>query len=175
VGYCGGTTKNPTYHNLNDHTETVDIEFDPSKTTYQKLLDLFWDNHDYTQCHKRQYMSAIFYNNEEQKSIAETSLAETQKKSNKPIATKILPNKAFYEAEDYHQKYMLRNHKGLLQSLALSDKQLVKSHVAARLNGYVGMFGSLSDWEMEWTTLGITQEQSDYVKQQITSGSRGNC
>jgi len=175
VGYCGGTTKNPTYHNLSDHTETVDIEFDPAQTTYQKLLDIFWDNHDPTACHKRQYMSAIFYNNEEQKKLAESSLSSIQKKTARPIATKILPNEAFYDAEDYHQKYMLRQQPSLLQSLGLDGKKLVKSHVAARLNGYVGQFGDLNEFEKEWPTLGITEEQADYMKQQMTSGSRGNC
>ncbi|KAK8786050.1 hypothetical protein V5799_007584, partial [Amblyomma americanum] len=101
VGYTGGTAKDPTYRNLGDHTETIQLEFDPTKTDYKTLLNMFWDFHDPTACHKRQYMSAIFYHDKEQKAIAEESLKRQQSKIKKPIATKIMPAGTFYDAEEY--------------------------------------------------------------------------
>ncbi len=83
-----------------DHTETVEIEFDPEKQTYEKLLKMFWANHDPTQCHKRQYMSAIFYHGEEQKAKAEKSKEEHQETVKREIQTKILPAGTFYQAEE---------------------------------------------------------------------------
>ncbi|XP_054163942.1 peptide methionine sulfoxide reductase-like [Oppia nitens] len=167
VGYTGGTTISPTYHRLGDHTETIDIEFDPNVTTYEKLLNLFWTNHSPTVCHKRQYMSAIFYHNDNQKQLAEKSVQETQKLYSKPIQTKILLLDVFYEAEDYHQKYMLRKHNDLLKSLSLSDKQLIRSHIASRINGYLGNFGSIKQFEDESINWGLTDHQMNYIREQI--------
>jgi peptide-methionine (S)-S-oxide reductase len=82
-----------------DHTETVDIDFDPAQTSYEKLLKMFWNNHDSTSCKSRQYMSAIFFHNNEQKKHAEQSLQDHQKATSKKIQTRILPAETFYEAE----------------------------------------------------------------------------
>lgn len=101
VGYTGGTTKNPTYQNLGDHTETVQLEYDPIATSYDRLLEMFWGFHDATACHKRQYMSAIFYHDQEQKQIAEDSFKKQQHKIGKTLATKILPAETFYDAEEW--------------------------------------------------------------------------
>jgi len=83
-----------------DHTETVDIEFDPQKTSYETLLGYFWKWHNPTTSHNRQYMSAIFYHNDEQKRLAEISCDEMQKHMALPIATKITEALPFYEAEE---------------------------------------------------------------------------
>lgn len=82
-----------------DHTESVQIDYDPKVTSYDKLLKLFWNNHDSTACHTRQYMSAIFYHNEEQKEAAEKSKEVHQKKKMRPVVTKILKAETFYDAE----------------------------------------------------------------------------
>ena len=82
-----------------DHTETVDIHYDPTLTSYRELLKMFWVNHDSTACHSRQYMSAIFYHNEEQKQLAEETKKEHQKTLGKPIVTRIAKAGTFYEAE----------------------------------------------------------------------------
>lgn len=100
VGYAGGTKANPTYHALGDHTETIDMDYDPNEISYSELLDIFWNNHDPTTNCKRQYMSAIFYHDEEQRLLAEETKAVMTKKKNRPIQTQILPAKEFYEAEE---------------------------------------------------------------------------
>ena len=83
-----------------DHTETIEIEFDPKVTSYSRMLELFWENHDPTRCASRQYMSAIFFHGDEQKKLAEKSKEEEQKKRSKEIVTKIHKAEAFYNAEE---------------------------------------------------------------------------
>lgn len=122
VGYTGGKTKNPTYEqvcsNTTNHAEAIQIQFNPKKITYKKLLDIFWKLHDPTQLNQQgvnigtQYRSAIFYHNEKQKQEAENSKQEQQKKLNKKIVTEITKITEFYLAEDYHQKYY-KKHEGL--------------------------------------------------------------
>ena len=84
-----------------DHTETIQIEFDPNEINYETLLDVFWENHNPAAMVKRQYMSAIFYEDEGQKQIAEKSL-EMVKEKLKPrtVRTQILPAERFYDAEE---------------------------------------------------------------------------
>lgn len=166
VGYTGGTTPSPTYHNLGDHTETVTLEYDPSETSYQKLLALFWRHHSPTVQRTRQYMSAIFYHDEEQLRMAENTKSDVQASSARPIVTKILPAETFYDAENYHQKFMLRNNSALLNSLNLDNSQIITSHVATRLNGYLAGHKK-QQFEQEWKSLGLSQEQADFVRQQI--------
>lgn len=118
VGYEGGKTANPTYETVCSHTtghaEVVRVEFDPSRVTYDQLLDVFWANHNPTQVNRQgpdfgdQYRTVIFYHSPEQKAAAEVSKAklEASGKYNKPIATQIVPTETFYIAEDYHQQYL---------------------------------------------------------------------
>lgn len=170
VGYTGGTTKDPTYRSLGDHTETVQLEYDPTKTDYKTLLNMFWGFHDPTACHKRQYMSAIFYHDKEQKAAAEESLKQYQNKLGKQVATKILAAGTFYDAEDYHQKYLLRRNAALCESLKKAGlKNFKESHVAARLNGYCCGGGSLANFEAEHQKLGLTDVQAVLVRQCMKS------
>jgi len=108
-GYTGGTAENPSYEQVcggtTDHTEAVQIQYDPQKVSYEELLDAFWDMHDPAYPTKTQYKSAIFYHTLEQKAAAETSRDRRQLKLNAPIATEILPAQPFYRAEEYHQRY----------------------------------------------------------------------
>lgn len=108
VGYSGGTTENPTYTNLGDHTETVEVTFDPKKISYEALLEHFWAEHDATMEMKTQYKSAIFAMDQAQQTTAEQSKDERQTKLKKRIVTEIQPAGEFYEAEDYHQKYLAK-------------------------------------------------------------------
>jgi peptide-methionine (S)-S-oxide reductase len=116
VGYEGGAKENPTYHDVctdrTGHAEVVQVEVDPSKVTYDQLLDVFWENHDPTTLNRQgpdigtQYRSVIFYHNEKQKAAAEVSKERWQAKFKRPIVTQIIPAETFYEAEDYHQQYL---------------------------------------------------------------------
>jgi len=91
---------NPSYYNLGDHTETTEVVYDPSQTSYARMLEMFWKNHDSTARCTRQYMSAIFYNNEEQKKLAEDSMKAAQSSKIKKIQTVIVPATTFYDAEE---------------------------------------------------------------------------
>lgn len=120
-GYSGGPEKNPTYKQVSagrtGHTESVDIVFDPAKTSYERLLEVFWRNIDPTQrggqfCDKgSQYRSAIFYRTPRQKELAEKSrdaLARSDRLK-APIVTEVTAFRAFYPAEEYHQDYYKKN------------------------------------------------------------------
>lgn len=116
-GYTGGTVENPTYEQVcsgsTGHYEAIQVTFDPSKITYGELLERFWKSIDPTDKYGQfvdkgnQYLSAIFYHDENQKKLAEDSKVKLEKsgKFERPIATKILPESEFYRAEEYHQNY----------------------------------------------------------------------
>lgn len=118
-GFAGGTTENPTYQEVctetTGHAEVTEIEFDPAKISYAKLLEVFWQAHDPTTLNRQgadvgtSYRSIILYRNEKQKLIAEKSKLEAQNNFRSPIVTEIVPLKKFYKAEDYHQKYYDNN------------------------------------------------------------------
>ena len=118
-GYTGGHKVNPTYHKVSagdtGHVEAVQIVFDPKKTGYEKLLEVFWRNVDPLDnggqfCDRgNTYTSAIFYQNEEQKKLAEQSMTAIEKKLGKAVVTMIRPAATFYAAEDYHQDYYKKN------------------------------------------------------------------
>jgi peptide-methionine (S)-S-oxide reductase len=118
VGYAGGTKENPTYEDVctdrTGHAEVVEVEFDPSQTTYDELLNVFWSNHNPTTLNRQgpdvgtQYRSVIFYYSPEQESTAKASKGklETSGRFNRPIVTQIEPAPTFWRAEEYHQRYL---------------------------------------------------------------------
>jgi peptide-methionine (S)-S-oxide reductase len=120
-GYIGGSVANPTYQQVSagttGHTEAVQVRYDPSKTSYAKLLEAFWPTIDPLTAnaqfcdHGSQYRSAIFYGTADQQTQAEASKAALQNSGrfNQPIVTEILPASTFYPAEDYHQDYYQKN------------------------------------------------------------------
>jgi len=174
VGYAGGTKDKPSYYSLGDHTETVDLDYDPEVTDYDKLLKMFWNNHNPTINCSRQYMSAIFYHDDEQKAKAEETMKEAQQKAKGKITTQILPADKFWEAEDYHQKYLLQQHPWVVTALDIDPgEDLIKSHVAARLNGYIGGYGKSSMFDVEWEKLGINEKMAHYVRNQMIRNHRG--
>jgi peptide-methionine (S)-S-oxide reductase len=108
VGYTGGTSSSPTYHNIGDHCEAIQIEFDPHKITYEELLEKFWQLHDPTAEYETKFRSAIFYLDERQRDLAEASRTAMQTHFDQPIATEILPATKFYSAEQYNQHYFAK-------------------------------------------------------------------
>ncbi len=119
-GYTGGTLANPSYEDVcnsdTGHAEAVEVTYDPEKVTYERLLEVFWNNHNPTTPnqqgpdHGSQYRSVIFYHDDEQKRLAEASKKnlEVSGKWSKPIVTEIVSAEIFYKAEDYHQRYFER-------------------------------------------------------------------
>ena len=120
-GYVGGKTRNPTYEQVSSgstgHAEAVEVEYDPSKVSYEKLLDVFWVNVDPTVKDRQfcdvgtQYRSGIFYLNDEQRRLAEASRARLEKSRpfKQPILTEITAAGDFWPAEEYHQDYYKKN------------------------------------------------------------------
>jgi peptide-methionine (S)-S-oxide reductase len=118
VGYAGGSKEHPSYQDVcsdeTGHAEVVEVEFDPQTIGYDKLLDVFWANHNPTTLNRQgpdvgtQYRSVIFYHSPEQKAQAEASKAALEKsgKYSRPVVTQIEPAPRFWRAEDYHQKYL---------------------------------------------------------------------
>ncbi|MFH0988729.1 MAG: peptide-methionine (S)-S-oxide reductase MsrA [bacterium] len=119
AGYAGGTKPNPTYEEVctgrTGYAEVARITYDPSKISFEKLLDVFWKAHDPTTLNRQggdigtQYRSAIFYHNEQQKLAAEKSMKNAQQDFDTPIVTAIQPLKQFTIAENYHQDYFKNN------------------------------------------------------------------
>jgi peptide-methionine (S)-S-oxide reductase len=118
-GYAGGQTPDPTYEQVcsktTGHAEVVQIEFDPTKVSYEKLLKTFWKVHDPTTLNRQgadrgpQYRSIILCHDDAQRQDAEKSKKEAQPRFTDPIVTEIVPLKKFYPAEDYHQDYFRKN------------------------------------------------------------------
>ena len=124
VGYCGGQTDNPTYHDVcshgTGHAEAVEVTYDPLQISYDGLLKVFWKCHDPTQLNRQgpdfgeQYRSSIFYHTEAQHIAALASRAELESRHafRRAVVTQIVPAAFFWEAEAYHQKYHHRNSGG---------------------------------------------------------------
>ena len=175
VGYCGGTTSAPTYHNIGDHSETLQVDYDPAKLSYDDLLAVFWTTHDPTsRSWSRQYMSAIFYGNEAQKQVALRSKAAYEQAHDK-VHTEIAPLGAFHIAEDYHQKYYLRSTPALMKEFAAfypNAADFTASTAAARVNGYLDGCGSLSDVKAALPSLGLPSQAEQFLLARVGSNGR---
>jgi len=162
VGYTGGTTENPTYRRLGDHTESIQIDYDPSRVTYEKLLDVFWENHNATEgSWSKQYMPAVFFHNDDQRRAAVESKAREAVRAQDTIQTKLIPLETFYPAEDYHQKYWLQQKRALLKEfnrMYPEHGDFVDSTAAARVNGYLEGHGTYESLLAEIDTFGLSPE-----------------
>jgi peptide-methionine (S)-S-oxide reductase len=118
VGYTGGTTENPTYEEVKTgrtgHAESLEIQFDPERISYEDILDYFFRLHDPTTANRQQndvgtqYRSAIFYHDETQREAALRAIERAQKKWSNPVVTEVVAATRFWPAEDYHQDYLQR-------------------------------------------------------------------
>ena len=125
VGYAGGTTRNPTEADVSlgrtGHAEVVEVEYDPETVSYERLLDVFWANHDPTTLNRQEadigspYRSAIYFHTPEQEAAARASKEQLDRSGRfrRPIVTEIAPAPTFYRAEEYHQRYLEK--RGLAQ------------------------------------------------------------
>jgi peptide-methionine (S)-S-oxide reductase len=118
-GYIGGLAANPTYQQVvtgrTGHTEAVEIVYNPAVVSYERLLDVFWKNHDPLAKDRQfcdrgnQYRPGVFYHNDEQRALAEATRTKHQARFKQPIQTEITAATTFYNAEDYHQDYYKKN------------------------------------------------------------------
>ena len=116
VGYAGGKVENPTYQQVcsdaTGHAEVVEVTYDDEKVPYEQLLAVFWAEHDPTQLNRQgpdigsQYRSVVFVHDPEQRAAAEASRASVQERRTRPVVTQIEDAPPFWEAEDYHQRYL---------------------------------------------------------------------
>jgi len=174
VGYTGGTLSDPTYHHLGDHTEAFQVDYDPSRTSYEQLLALFWLSHSpWRESLNRQYMAAIFYQGEGQRRVAVESRERIAAGLHREVRTQLAPLERFYVAEDYHQKYYLRGHADLLGEFrAYSPQQFTDSTVAARLNGYVAGQGSVEQLAQELESFGLSAKAASGLERAVRASAR---
>jgi len=167
VGYAGGTKENPTYRSLGDHSETIQIDYDPTVISYEELLDVFWNSHRPTRpAWSRQYMSIVFYHNEEQRKLALESKAHQEARLQHKVYTEIVPASGFYLAEDYHQKYRLQQSPQLVKEFRKIYPNIdgfVASTAVARVNGYVGGHATLERLQAELNDLGLSPKGQEVL------------
>jgi len=161
VGYTGGHKPNPTYRSMGDHTESFQVDFDPARISYEELLNIFWRGGRHShQSWGRQYMTAVFTHTPEQKEIAQTTKAQ-QQRARGQIHTPILPLETFYLAEDYHQKYSLRSTPALeseFRAIYPDLNDFVNSTAVARVNGFLGGYGSWDVLQAEIDSYGLSKQ-----------------
>ncbi len=177
MGYSGGTKIDPTYHDLGDHTETIQLDYDPQAITYEQLVDVFWKGHDpATQPSSTQYRSILFYHDEDQKRLAEQSRAALAESRGQAIATDIRPVGTFYRAEDYHQKYTLRSHGELLKEFTAmypDADDLTDSTAAARINGLLAGAGRVETLCAEIDGYGLSPQGRETLLKSVTGSAEG--
>jgi hypothetical protein len=153
---------------MGDHSETVQLEFDPGRITYRDLLEIFFSSHNATRrSFSRQYASVIFYHDESQKLLAEDAIRRIEETGRKKVATELVPYTGFTRAEDYHQKYYLRNQAELekrFETIYPDPVRFTDSTAAARVNGYLGGYGSREQFEREAPGLGLSESELRALK-----------
>jgi len=151
VGYAGGTTADPTYHDLGDHTEAFQVEYNPEQRSFRELLEVVFRSHDPTkQTRKTQYQNIVFVTTPGQRETLSAFL-EAKGETAEGIATRIEQHPRFYPAEDYHQKYNLRNKRALtdtFEQAGYDDEAIRESPAAAKLNAYAAGHDLPADTEL---------------------------
>jgi peptide-methionine (S)-S-oxide reductase len=147
--------------------------------TYEELLTIFWDSHSPTiQPWSRQYMSIIFYHSEEQRAASIESKERHEEKLGHTIVTEITPFSEFYLAEDYHQKHYLTSESDLvneLREIYPDIHDFIASTAAARLNGYIGGFGTLESLEKNLDSFGLSKMGKIKLLEITKKGIRAGC
>lgn len=174
VGYAGGTTPDPTYRTIGDHTEAVQLDYDPTVIGYADLLQVFWSEHRPTAPpHSRQYASRIFVADGDQRVEAEASMRAVATACG-PVFTTVEPLTRFYVAEDYHQKYRLRGEKALsgeMSAIYPDPAAFRDSTTVARINGYLDGHGTLAELEAEIGSYGLSAQAADRLRAIVRSRS----
>ena len=168
VGYAGGRTPNPTYHHIGDHTEAVQVDYDPERIRYTDLLTFFWESHRPTsRSWRRQYLHAVFFQDAGQEQAALASKVAIEERLGETVRTEVLPLRSFTPAEDYHQKYLLKRESDLTRELTRiypRHADLVSSTAAARINAYVGGYGDPDGFNRDMDSLGLSLEGQEKLR-----------
>jgi peptide-methionine (S)-S-oxide reductase len=161
VGYAGGTSLHPTYRNMGNHTETIQIDYEPSIISFEEILEVFWKSHNpfrssdaipFLSRKSRQYMSIILYHDDIQRELAITTKKHWEQTSQGEIQTELQPSSQFFMAENDHQKYYLKRYTSTMEKLKPlypSHEDFVNSTFIARLNGLAGGYGTLDGMKKE--------------------------
>lgn len=161
MGYAGGTTPDPTYRSIGDHTEVLQVDYDPARVGYEDLLQVFWAEHDPSKRpHSTQYKAMVLAHDDAQYAAALRSREALAARSSRPVLTDIARLQHFYVAEDYHQKYALRRDALLsaeMHAHYADERGFRESTAAARLNGYAYGLGSVLQLEHEVSSLGLSE------------------
>lgn len=177
VGYAGGTSVDPTYHNLGTHAECLQIEFDPARVSFEQLLDVFWTSHRPTRPRgSTQYRSAVFATSNDQLGRALASKAAAEARADARLHTEITPLARFYPAEDYHQKYRMQRvptAAAELRAVYPRIEDFVRSTAAARVNAFVAGHGDREQLDRELPRLGLGPIAVDEVTQRWAANHRG--
>ncbi|PSL40860.1 peptide-methionine (S)-S-oxide reductase [Salsuginibacillus halophilus] len=169
VGYAGGTKISPTYTDLGDHAECIEIDFDPAVISYRTLVNEFFASHN--PCSKqwfssRQYISLLLFRDEAQREAAESVKALWEEKLEKPITTQFSPFDKFYTAEDYHQKYYLKRYpkaEQLVRTLYPKESSFTNALLTARLNAVVKGGYKVQDIRDELPEWGLSKEAEQEI------------
>ncbi len=168
VGYAGGTTADPTYHDLGGAAEAVQFDFDPAQVSYEQLVEMFFTFHDATFAPvSGQYRSVIFVAGAEQERIARAVLERVQADAEETIRAQIVQLDRFALAEDYHQKYALQMDSLLYKELSAFYPDLwdlVDSTAATRVNAYLDGYGTAEQLEAEIAGLGLSPRGQEHLR-----------
>ncbi len=181
AGYAGGTSVNPTYHDLDGHTETTQIRYNQTVISYERLLEIFWSGVEPTaRVSGRQYAQVIFFHDAEQQRQAEESKQRLEEKQKRKASVEILAFKRFYAAEEYHQKYYLQQNSRLMHELKnaypkISD--LLDSTAAARLNAFVSGYLTLEKLRSEVERTDLLEPVKNAILEiaSVTEIKAANC
>jgi peptide-methionine (S)-S-oxide reductase len=168
VGYCGGKEENPTYRNIKDYTEVFEFDYDGDVIDFETIINTFWYSHTpENKSGKMQYKSIIFYRNDEERLIAESSKKQFEVITGKSFNTDIKPISRFYLAENYHQKFFLQNVVSLREEfikLYPNFIDFINSTVAMKVNSYCKGNGTLEKLMNEINSFGLSVKANNILK-----------
>ena len=173
MGYAGGTTPNPTYQQIGDHTEAIQVVFDPDVIDYETLLQIFWENHNpYANAWSTQYRSMVFTHDDNQAQLLQASIENIEAAGGQRVQTVIRSESTFYTAEDYHQKYYLQNRRELfaaVKSQFSTFEDFVNSTTAARVNGYLAGHGTPEQLEEDLKWMQLPKEAEEQLRRMASA------
>ncbi|MFT5300133.1 MAG: peptide-methionine (S)-S-oxide reductase [Mariniblastus sp.] len=168
MGYTGGVASNPTYRNMGDHTEAMQVDFDPADIGFEEIASLFWRMHNPCgSAFSTQYRSAIWYHDPEQQEALERTLVAVDNQYTGRVTTAVEPLGTFYLAENYHQKYRLQSERALMSAFNAmypDFEDFNRSTAVARLNGFLSGTGSKKLFEAESESYGLTAEMMAKIR-----------